>query len=116
MGIDVDDQRRVGAALYEMPGIDDVLRKDRSEYRSLLSQLQREQQMRPIEMKMVHASVRQYVVPLVANDLVARCRGAAILLVDDLCSTGSSLRVAAAAMGKAQPRAIRALCLLSSVS
>jgi len=88
--------------------------------RDFVSQLNMWQRTSPgalVEMKVVGHTIRKYVSPFVADpNLLLRCSQGAVLLVDDLCSSGTSLEAAEKLIAQHRPRVLRAVCLLSQIA
>jgi hypothetical protein len=105
----------VGQVLQVLPSPDAIAHRDRTDFTSLLNTLQRARFGDEMEMKVVPSHLRPYVVPIVATRTVVVCTGKKVLLVDDLCSTGASLKAAADLVRAKKPQVVRALCLLSSI-
>lgn len=105
----------IGEALIGMPNADDVDERHRREYTSLLRTLQKSSLGASLQMKLVPGKIRHYVTPMAKLTSVSRCEGASVLLVDDLCASGTSLAGAASLIRSAGARKVRALCLLSRI-
>lgn len=68
-----------------------------------------------VSMKEVDNGIRNYFHPLALTDGVCELNGKRVLLVDDLLSSGSTLKCARALIEEREAKAVSALCLLSSL-
>ncbi|MBS4049313.1 MAG: phosphoribosyltransferase [Alphaproteobacteria bacterium] len=106
----------MGQMLAQMPAVGSVPDKLRGDYTSLLSHLRKQSPNHVFQMKLVDPKLRPYLPPLfVADNTAARCSGASVLLIDDLCSTGASFAAAQAVLSPHNPRNLKAFSLLSRV-
>ncbi len=110
------DKATIGAVLPNMPAASAVPVRLRSDYTSLLRALQTSNPGTEIQMKQIKLPLRRYVAPIVAGIGAEVCKGRAILLVDDIFGSGSSLQSAGEALSRFKPAAVSGLTLLGRLS
>jgi len=106
----------IGAVLPNMPAANAVPGRLRGDYTSLLRALQKSNPDTEIQMKRIKLPLRWYVAPIVAGMGAQACKGRAILLVDDIFGSGSSLQSAGDALSVFQPASVSGLTLLGKLS